>query len=79
MKSFWRLFFALAGFGAATILFSFYIFFQSGTRQALIPPAFVLIGVLTAGPIVIYLPSARADNFSGNCHDWRSRRGLFGK
>jgi GAF domain-containing protein/HAMP domain-containing protein len=54
MNSFWRLLFALVGFGSATILFSLSLFSQSGVRQALIPPALVLIGVLVAGPFVIY-------------------------
>lgn len=65
MQSFWRLSFALAGFGAATILFSLYIFYQSGVRQALVPPALVLIAVLAAGPFVVYYLRRGQKNVAG--------------
>jgi len=55
ISTFRRLLYILVGFGVVTILFYFFVYFQSRLWQALIPPALILVGVGGAPIVTVYL------------------------
>lgn len=65
ITNFWRLFFALTGFGIVTILFSLYAYFQSGLLQAILPIVIIFLVILASVPLFILFQRRGLGHWSG--------------